>query len=102
MKSLVPAILILWASCLNGFSQYITIIEYKTPCTEIHKAARDGDLNKVMDLVEGGANLKKSCHQMNLLQEAALAGQDHVVKYLLLQQGMDPNAKAINGVVSSL
>lgn len=79
-------------------AQYITIMDFKTPCTEINQAIKNGDLDKVKKLVAAGADLKKTCHQMTLLQEAALAGKKPMVEFMLTN-GLDPNEKAYPGSI---
>lgn len=79
-------------------AQYITVLEFKTPCAEINQAIKNGELEKVKKLIDAGADLKKTCHQMTLLQEAALAGKKPIVEYLL-SKGLDPNEKAYPGSI---
>lgn len=93
----LPAFLILFP--LSLCAQYMTIIESKIPCTEIHKAVKAGDLAKVKKMVDAGADLKKTCHQITLLQEAARAGQLPIVKYLV-SKGMNPNEKGYPGTIA--
>lgn len=97
--SLVSIFVLMVVSLFNLNAQYITVIESKVPCSEINQAVKAGDLAKVEKMVEGGADLKKTCHQITLLQEAARFGKKPIVEYLI-SKGMNPNEKGYPGTIA--
>jgi ankyrin repeat protein len=85
MKRIYPAVLFILAS--------IIIMPFQAYAGELHDAAKKGDIVKVRELLQQGADVNaKDNNQWTPLHVAAKYGKTKVAK-LLIEQGADVNAK---------
>jgi len=57
------------------------ILRASGSCTDLHLAARNGDMSRVTELLKGDININaKDTHGLTALHYAAKHGHDHLIK----------------------